>query len=440
MAAAAVATGMPGVSAGQAATVMPADRFTNSVGVNTHVMFHNTPYKDLDATIAALRWLGVRQVRDGVSAPAPPRGTWYRRDQQQRYLALGRAGVRLNLITGGPDHDGDTLSGRLALLRGLPAVTHVEGPNEWDREGGGDWAATLPGLQRRLHAAVKADRVLQARGVEVVGPSFGTLENAQQVGDLSGAMDIGNLHTYSGGRQPERAEAEGAQALPERLRLVRGLNGTRPLVITEVGFHNADRQPGRMPPTPPDVAALYTVRTVLEHARLGIRRTYLYELFDSYRDPLRVNAEAHFGLFTHDREPKPAATALRSLMRITRDRGASPSGRRLAVRATGAEDLRTLVLAKSRGRFAVAVWRATPVWDPELRQPLEVARAPVEVRLPRRFGDIRARRIAEADDPLERWRDRDSVTVGVGAAPVVIELSGRGGARPSSVHVPLPFL
>lgn len=429
-----------------AARALPADRFTNTVGVNTHMMFHDTPYKDLDATLAALQWLGVRQVRDGVSAPPAPRGTWYRREQQRRFVALSRAGVRLDLIVGGPDQDGDTLDARIGLIRGIPGVSSVEGPNEWDRNGGDGWAASLPDLQRRLDAAVDADPVLQVRGVQVVGPSFGTLENAAQVGDLSDAFDLGNLHSYSGGRQPEQAEVQGAQALPDRLRLIRGLNGSRPTVITETGFHNADRS-NRMPATPEDVAAIYTLRTVLENARLGVRRTYLYELFDSYRDPIDVNAEAQFGLFDHDRQPKPAASALRALLRATRDGGSSPAGRTLPVKAKGADDLRVLVLAKSRGRFAVAIWRAVPLYDPDLRQELEVAEQQVTVALGRRFGTVRARRPAELDDPQERWADTDTVQLGVGGAPVVLELTpGPGGsglpaaAGKTEIRVKLPFL
>jgi hypothetical protein len=220
------------------------------------------------------------------------------------------------------------------------------------------------------------------------------------------------------------------------------VSGGRPIVVTETGFHNADRQPGRMPPVSEDVAAVYTLRTVLEHARLGVRRTYLYELFDSFADPLQINAEANFGLFTHDREPKPAATALRALLRRTRDGGRSPAGASLAVRLSGGGDqLRSLLMAKSRGRFSLAIWRAAGVWDPGERREVAVAEESVTVALPRRFGSVRVRRPAGSDDAAEVWSDVDRIDVRVGGAPVIVELvPGRSAGNPSVPRVPLPFL
>lgn len=439
----AVAASLAGASPAFAERAMPADAFTRTVGVNTHVMFHNTPYKDLGATIEALQWLGVRHVRDGVEAPAPPRGTWYRGEQVRRYNAMARAGMRLTLIAGGPDREGDTLAARLGVVRRLSGVVAVEAPNEWDLNGGSDWATTLPRHQRDLYAGVKADAVLRRRGVRVYGPSFGRLENAAAVGDLSDAMDVGNLHAYSGGRMPEDAEPGRApgEGLPERLRLARELSGSKPMVLTEVGFHNADRQPGRMPPSPEEVAAIYTVRMVLEHARLGIARTYIYELYDAFRDPLKVTAESNFGLFTHGGDPKPAATALRRLLRLTRDTKRSPRNAQLDVRVEGGGDqLRTLLIARSGGRYALALWRAKPIWDPDRKQDIPVAEETARVTLPTSFATVRARRPAELDDPAERWSDTSTIGVGVGAAPVVLELTpGKGGAGRPPMRLPRPF-
>lgn len=425
-----------------AARAMPAGDFAATVGVNTHMMFHDTPYADLQATIDALRWLGIRHVRDGLSAPAPPRGTWYREDQERRYRALGRAGIRLDLMAGGPDEDGDTLAARLAIARRLPSLLALEGPNEWDINGGGDWAAELPALQRRLYDAVQADPVLQARGVKVYGPSFGRLENAAVAGDLSEFADVANLHAYTPARMPEQAEEARppGEAIAERLRLARATGGSGPIVITETGYHNAYRQPGRMPPVTTDVAAIYTLRTVLEHARIGVRRTYLYELFDSHSDPLQISAEANFGLFTHEKAPKPAAFALRRLLRDVRSSKA-PRRASLDLRLDGPEDLRSLLVARSAGRFALVLWRAAPIYDPELKQPVEVAPETVRVGLPSVFAKVRARRPAAENATTETWDDATGVDVAVDGAPVVLQLTpAKDGAKPRAVQVPLPFL
>ncbi|MBJ7329120.1 MAG: hypothetical protein JHC95_04425 [Solirubrobacteraceae bacterium] len=436
-----IAAGLTVGSASAAPLVRPADRFADTVGVNTHVMHHDTAYKDLDRTIQALQWLGVRHVRDGISAPAPPRGAWYRADQRRRFAALGKAGIRLNLITGGADVDGDTQRERLRLVRQLPWVTAVEGPNEWDINGGDDWAQTLPALQRSLYADTHDDPVLELRGVRVVGPSFGRLENGAVVGDLSDAMDVANLHAYTGGRQPEEAEAPGLLDLGESVRGARTVGARKPLMMTETGYHSAFGQPGRMPPTPDNVTAAYLTRMLLEHARVGLARTYLYELFDAFKDPLNISAEAHFGLFTLDYQPKPAASAIRSMLRIVRDARRSPTAAKLPVKLSGGDDsLRSLVLAKSRGNYVLALWRAVPLWDPSLRQEIPVPDEVIGVDLPRRFGTVRLRRPTGMDDPLEIWSDTDHIEVPVGGAPVLVQISPRLTVVPRTQPALRPFV
>jgi hypothetical protein len=41
---------------------------------------------------------------------------------------------------------------------------------------------------------------------------------------------------------------------------------------------------------------VYTLPTLLEHYKAGIRRTFLYELIDYWPDPGEADAEKHFGL------------------------------------------------------------------------------------------------------------------------------------------------
>lgn len=443
LAAAVIGAALSAGTAGAATTAMPADGFADTVGVNVHVMYLDTAYQDHARTIGALRWLGVRHVRDQVRRPVPSNTAWWRAEQRKRFAALHRAGMRMTLIAGGPaDSSQGSLSDRLGVIRGLRGVVAVEGPNEWDLNGGDRWAQDLPAMQRALYAATKRDRVLRGRRVQVVGPSLGREGNYAVLGDLSAAMDLGNVHAYTGGRQPEEQELPGAFVLADGgLDVVRQTTGRRPLLVTETGYHDAFAQFGRQPPTGQGPAATYMVRTLLQHAALGVRRTFVYELLDQHADPAGLNQEANFGLFDHEFAPKPAATAVRNLLRLLRDRGDSPNGARLDVTLRGGDDtLRSLVLAKSGGAFAVALWRAVPVWDPWARTDLLVAPQTVTVELPRSFAVARAYRPVDGVTPVHVVTNTDRLDVPVGGGPVIVELSPTASAPTKTRGAPRPFV
>ena len=77
------------------------------------------------------------------------------------------------------------------------------------------------------------------------------------------------------------------------------------------------------PPPTSRPAAVYTLRTVLEHFADGIDRTYLYELLDQ-----RVNlldSQSNYGLLHTDFSPKPAFTQLKNL--LAHDRLVAPRRR-----------------------------------------------------------------------------------------------------------------
>lgn len=442
LAVAAVAATLSAGTARAETTAVPADRFVDGVGVNVHVMYLDTTYEDHPRTIRALRWLGVRHVRDAVRWPLPSSTAWWRAEQRKRLLALHDAGMRLTLIAGGPaDESLGSLTDRLRVVRGLRGVVAVEGPNEWDLSGDRDWARSLPAMQRALYAAVRRDPVLRRRGVRVLGPSLGREGNYAQLGDLSDAMDVGNIHAYTGARQPESAELPGAFILAEGgLDLVRQTTGDRPLVVTETGYHDAFAQLGRQPPTAPAPAAAYQLRTLLQNTALGIRRTFVYELLDQRRDPAGLDQEANFGLFDHEFRPKPSAHALRNLVRLLRDTRRSPTAAKLDVTIEGGQDVRSLLLAKSRGRYMLVLWRAVPLWDPWRRSETLVATQPLTVRLPRRFAVARAYRPVERAGPTQVATNTARVDVPVGGDPVVVELQPTVTRPTKARGAPRPFV
>ena len=55
-----------------------ASTLTNSIGVNTHIDFHNYGYQNLSTTAAAINYLGLKNLRDSANNPNDlgPTGSW----------------------------------------------------------------------------------------------------------------------------------------------------------------------------------------------------------------------------------------------------------------------------------------------------------------------------------------------------------------------------
>jgi hypothetical protein len=110
--------------------------------------------------------------------------------------------------------------------------------------------------------------------------------------------------------------------------------------------------------------ARYMPRIFLENFRLGIKRTYSYELVDEFVDPTGDNREAHFGLIRQDLTPKPAYFAIQSLLNAIGDpapRSNELAGLRyeLEVDAPDGYDPRYLhhvAFEKGDGSVVLALW------------------------------------------------------------------------------------
>jgi len=396
--------------------------FRDSVGVNTHIVYYDTPYADWGRIVGKLEELGVRHLRDGLYAnPAPQWRSWNERYYRSVEFA-GARGMKFTFGLGRPGDDFGSLTDKAAVLRDrlLPHAAAVESANEYDNVDGGrlNWPQELRAFQRELHDVTQADPAL--RDLPVVGPSFVRKGSRQAVGDLSGVLDQGNLHPYTGGNEP------GPGHLRDEADLMRQVSGDKPLVATEVGFHtavNVDDGGDAQPPVTEAVQATYTLRTYLEHFRAGIKRTFLYELIDEKPDPGRTDAERNFGLLRRDFSAKPAFTALRNLMTVVGDAapvGATrPLGLAMGVDLTG---VRSLLLQTGADRYKLVLWQGASIWDTEERRPLAVAPRRVTVKVPGILRAASVRPVATdrfAKLPVDAT---NTMTVPVGADPVVVDL------------------
>ncbi len=386
-----------------------AEEFADSVGVNVHMSYNDTPYGDLEGVRAALRDLGVRHVRDGIEPDRP--------DQYRALRELGRDGLRATLIVGRPGTDGllprllDVAAGELR-----PVLEALEGPNEYDVAGDDDWPASVARYQGELVDAARS----RLDGVPVLGPSLVERGSFGRLGDTGVRADLGNLHPYPGGQAPE-------PDVEDQLALAAAVSGDRPVVATETGYHTAIEAEEGQPPVSERAAGIYLPRLYLEYFRRGIVRTFAYELIDEFEDPGRVNAEANFGLLRRDFSPKPAFAALANLMRLMRPPAGGPSGAgpgRPELEVEGAGDgVRQLLLERSDGAHLLALWRDASVWDTGGRVDRDPPPRDVRVRLgePVARAEVhRPSRSSRAEAVLREARDIDVELTG-DVAVIVLE-------------------
>jgi hypothetical protein len=404
-------------ASGAAAAITPihprsAAAFQNSVGVNVHLSYYNTAYRNFPAVAHALADLGVRQVRDGACAGCT--------GQNDRLEALGRQGIGLTLIMGHPGGS-ESLASLVSLASGplLPHLAAVEGPNEYDGSGDRRWTTRLRAYQHELWRRVRATPKLTA--VPVLGPSLLSFANFSKLGDLSHWLDCGNVHPYAAGDVP-------SADLRANMAAVRRVASRKPVCATEAGYHNATADRGDHPGVSETTAGAYVPRLYLDFFRAGIERTFLYELVDEWSDPGREKRDSNFGLLRNDFSPKPAYRSLKALMQLT-----APSRRvgrlaRLRIAVKGPTDVRWQLLQTAPGRYAIVLWREVRVWDQNRLASLRVSARRATVTLGPHVsmsGVVQADGRGQSRARASALHGGRQLGVQVGAHPVVMRLETR---------------
>jgi hypothetical protein len=351
-------------------TSRSADSFVGSIGVNTHFYYTDTPYVEGFSVVKQrLSELGVRHVRENIAPNDRP-------DQYRRLRELAAIGVKADLILGDPRNGISTLDHMLAVVKNelKGAVEAVEGPNEFNAQDVANWVPKLREYQQHLYTAVKSDPSLSS--LTVIGPSITNWGAAEELGDMSGMLDVGCAHPYTS-KPPETVVTESLERSAQTA-------GTKPAFTTETGYHTALNYVSGSEaflPIMEETQAVYMPRVFLEHFRRGVARTYSYELLDQFSDPGLEERESNFGLLRNDLSKKPAFDALRNMIAVLRDSGSGFTPGSLDYSLEGNEEkLRQVLLQKSDGSYYLALWRATSVWDAVNEVPLNPGSSPVSIR------------------------------------------------------------
>jgi hypothetical protein len=320
----------------------------DSIGVVVHFSYIDTAYKHQHALLAALRALGVRHIRDSVVIPSIPLIAGLR--------GAAREGITADLLTASmATAPSVSVGASVRVLRG--SIDAFEGPNEVDASGIPEWPKALSEYMPALVAA--AHRL--APGIPIIQPSFLHPADRPPGVPLPGLY---NEHPYPLGGPPEPALQRAITDAPAGA-LERGL------VFTETGYHNALHSSTGQPPVSEQAAAVYIPRVLAGDFEKGVRRTFIYELADEKPDPNLTDPEQHFGLLRLDLSPKPAFSALRTLISALLASPGPATRACIQARLAGASDVSRLDLRRPDGSRVLALWRPVPVWDTAHRRPIE---------------------------------------------------------------------
>lgn len=388
----------------------PADSFIDSIGVNTHFSYDDTVYASrFDEVKQKLAELGIRHIREGLEPNRP--------DQYEELNSLASAGIKSTLILGNPEDGTTGLEELVSTLRDnvRGAVDAVEGPNEFDTQGGPDWAAQLSDYQRQLYGAIKGDSSLAS--LPVVGPSIVQHPNQEALGNISGALDYGNFHPYPDGQAPE-------SGLSSELAHTAANSGSKPVMATETGYHTALNWNGDHRPVSEEAMATYMPRLFLEYFSQGVTRTFSYELLDEFPDPGKADRESNFGLLRNDLSEKPAFVALRNTIGVLEDPGPEFAPESLDYTLGGNKaGLHQVLLQKRDGSFYLALWRVSSVWNPATHTPVDAPSSPLTLDFDRSVTSAQRflPNVSPAPTSLPTRADRP-LTVDVGPQVVILKL------------------
>ena len=319
-----------------AESARPADAFVDFFGVNTHLGYYDTAYRDYEAIVKPrLLELGVRHIRDGT----------FNDDVLRKYLDLGQHGIRLLFIT-----DSKRAVERARKLR--PVLFAIEGVNEPDGRKD-DWVARIRAEQQNLYEAIKGDPA--TRDLPVAVSSLANLRDSPaKLGDLTPYLDFGNVHPYAAGNPPSRHWGWGL-SMEKAIDEARKVSADKSILVTECGYHNRMEEKGH-PGVSETAEAKYLPRLLFVYFNRGMTKAYKYELFDEKPDPGFTDMERHFGLVRTNGTPKPSFIALKNLLHLLADPGPATQTGSLAFEISGAStNLQHTLLQNRNGTFWLAV-------------------------------------------------------------------------------------
>ena len=344
-----------------------AANFLEGIGVDTHIAYTDGGYVNLSNVQADLNYLGVKELRDGVSTGVDGSAPL------SSYITLAKAGVKFTFVVGTgastPASIQSTLSAIAQIATAVPgSVKAIEGPNEINNQkttfqNTGDEVPTggiggAVALQKYLYHAVKSMPTLAGvavayfTGYNTIGFAAGPNPST-----TSGLADYDTQHPYPNYGQAPAYWVDPSTALGNEP----GTKGK--FVYTETGYTTNLSDSRGVDAT---VQGKYTLDLLMDAVKDGSSGTYLYQLMDAYK-PGSPQGDDGFGLFDENNKPKLAATGMHNLTAILADTGATASSftpTALDYSVSGLPSTgNSLEISKSDGTTDIAIWAEPQLWN-----------------------------------------------------------------------------
>ena len=410
-----VSVGGSSASGGGGVQARKINDLVDSVAVNTHIIYYDGGYADLDAVLANLAYLGVVHVRDALISSnfydQSLYGPWFSK--------LAKAGIRFNLIANGgsagnPFNPAQAVAGaQFVAAMQSGAVEAIEGFNEINNFAvsyQSETSYTAAGAaMRALYTAVKADASLATLPVyDLTGGEFAPA--AVGLNTITGHADFANQHPYpQRGDQPAQWIADGFTHY----------NGNPPKVITEFGYYTAPNDTTGWGGVAEDLQAKLILNGLADALLQGISRTYIYELVDVL--PNAADWGNHWGLFRSDHSPKPSATAIHNLMTVTANVNGAFAPGRLDYKVSSLPTYgNQLLYQTSDGTFILILWNEPDKWDESNHKQLPTSPVDVNVDLGSSYQSVRVFDPILGTNPVATHDGKQSIVVPVDDHPVLV--------------------
>jgi hypothetical protein len=381
-----------------------ADSFVNSISVQTHLRYTNIYSSGWSSIIKPrLLELGVRHIRDGSIASS---------SVISRYRDLAANGIKLTAGCMPVGTNWSNVSHCLTQFNaiGPTVIEAVEGANEVDTKGG-DWITKWTQWQGAFWKTFNSHSVWGQK--PIIASSVAMAGSASKLGNRSGVLDLGNMHSYPGSNMPSIV-SQGW--IPNWTQVA----SPKPLVATETGYHNSLSWTGGNPPISERGAGKYYSRLFFEYFNRGVRRTNAYELID---EGTSSNREHHFGLLRNNGSPKPAFTAIKNIIALLKDPGSSFAPGRLSYGLSGAlSTTHRTVLQKRDGRFYLVLWQEISVWDRSSKRDLTTSNDDVTLTLGQAASSIKVYRPLQGTTPVQTGRG-STINLSVPDEALVVEIT-----------------
>ncbi|KJH72050.1 hypothetical protein [Aliterella atlantica] len=350
-----------------------ADDFVNSIGVNTHLYYDASIYykRYNDLIKPKLLELGVRHIRDGC--------TRNYNGYMTRLKELKNLGIRTTLVC---DPRYLSASSAVSLVKeiGTDVIESVQVTNEYNLSGDGNWANNLRNYQKQLWQGMKGSS--STAGIKIYGPALSGASAYSTLGDMSAYQDYGTMNNYMSGRNPGNSGwgGGGYGSLDWNVRSAKKASLSKPVLTTETGYHSVVSTSNGHRGIPDDVAGKYTPRLALVQFNYGIPRTFIYEFLNTYYDP--GSLYMNFGLLRNDGSQKPAYGALKNLINLLKDPGASfTPGTLDYVLGGDTTNIRRTLLQKRDGKFYLILWKEALGYNVDTKKYISVPSQKVTVTL-----------------------------------------------------------